>query len=122
MSQVPRQPAKTSQVRGPKQEDSEEDSEEVWRNRSSHRQNGVDAIKRSATYIIAEASQIQRPKSPDAQDRALSKRVWERTVQQWRRDLLGLVKSLSRDARMDVGPLKLGRCRVSGALRPFLCT
>ena len=83
--------------------------EETWRNRCRHRQNGVCAVKRGVNYIIAEASGIHRPKSPDPQDRRLSKREWEKTVQRWRLELLSGVKALSTDAIMEVGALRLVR-------------
>lgn len=63
-------------------------SEEVWRRRSAHRAAGVAAVKRSADYISAAAGpRVPRPKTPDPTDRKLSKRAWERGVQQWRMDL-----------------------------------
>ena len=52
-------------------------------------------MKRSDDYMIAQAAQVPRPKSPDATNKKLSKRGWERGVQQWRLDLKGVVASLS---------------------------
>ena len=69
-------------------------TEEVWQRRVGHRQAGVDAVKRSADYMIAEAAQVPRPKSPDATNKKLSKRKWERGVQQWRMDLKAVVSLL----------------------------
>ena len=51
-------------------------------------------MKRSADYMIAEAAQVPRPKSPDATNKKLSKRKWERGVQQWRMDLKAVVSLL----------------------------
>ena len=73
----------------------EECNEEVWERRSAHRAAGVAAVKRSADYISATADpQVPRPKTPDPTDRKLSKRAWERGVQQWRMDLKGVVQNL----------------------------
>lgn len=89
--------------------------EEVWRHRCLHRQDGVCAVKRSVHYTILEAAQVQRPKSPDPQDRTVSKRDWERSVQRWRFGLAVGCAALSRDAIMEVGALRL--VRVSGRKR-----
>ena len=73
----------------------EECNEEVWQRRSAHRAAGVAAVKRSADYISATADpRVPRPKTPDPTDRKLSKRAWERGVQQWRMDLKGVVANL----------------------------
>ena len=79
----------------------------VWRHRCLHRQDGVRAVKRSLHYTILEAAQLQRPKSPDPQDRTVSKRDWERRVQQWRFGLAVGCAALSRDAIMEVGAIRL---------------
>ena len=69
----------------------EQCTEEVWQRRSAHRAAGVGAVKRSADYIRATADPlVPRPKTPDPTDRKLSKRTWERNVQQWRMDLKAL--------------------------------
>ena len=71
----------------------EECNEQVWQCRSLHRAAGVKAVKRSADYITATAnSETSRPNTPDPMDRKLSKRVWERGVQQWRMDLKSVAK------------------------------
>ena len=59
-----------------------------------HRAAGVAAVKRSADYVTATAARVPRPRTPDPTDRKLSKRGWERGVQQWRMDLKGVVGSL----------------------------
>lgn len=70
----------------------EECNEEVWQRRSAHRAAGVAAVKRSADYISATADpHVPRPNTPDPTDRKLSKRAWERGVQQWRMDLKAVV-------------------------------
>ena len=81
--------------RSPVGANDEECNEEVWQRRSAHRAAGVAAVKRSADYISATADpNVPRPKTPDSTDRKLSKRAWERGVQQWRMDLKGVVASL----------------------------
>ena len=73
----------------------EECNEEVWQRRMAHRLAGVASIKRSADYTTATAhAHVPRPRTPDATDRKLSKRAWERGVQQWRMDLKGVVQNL----------------------------
>ena len=73
----------------------EECNEEVWQRRSKHRAAGVEAVKRSADYITAAANpHVPRDKTPDPTDRKLSKRAWERGVQQWRMDLKPVVWNL----------------------------
>ena len=67
----------------------------MWQRRSAHRAAGVAAVKRSADYISATADpRVPRPKTPDPTDRKLSKRAWERGVQQWRMDLKSVVANL----------------------------
>ena len=51
-------------------------------------------MKRSDDYRIALAAQVPRPRSPDATNKKLSKREWERGVQQWRMDLKAVVSLL----------------------------
>ena len=75
----------------------QECNEEVWQRRSAHRAAGVAAVKRSADYISATAAMVPRPQTPDPGDRKLSKRAWERGVQQWRMDLKGVVANLDID-------------------------
>ena len=71
----------------------EECNEQAWQRRSVHRVAGVKAVKRSADYITAMAnSETSRPNTPDPMDRKVSKRVWERGVQQWRMDLKSVAK------------------------------
>ena len=73
----------------------EECNEEVWQRRMMHRLAGVAAVKRSNDYIMAtDHAHVPRPRTPDATDRKLSKRAWERWVQQWRMDLKGVAQNL----------------------------
>ena len=73
----------------------EECNEEVWQRRSAHRAAGVAAVKRGADYISAAADpNVARPATPDPTDRKLSKRAWERGMQQWRVDLKTVVGNL----------------------------
>ena len=73
----------------------EECNEEVWQRRSAHRAAGVAAVKRSADYILAAADpNVARPRTPDPTNRKLSKRAWERGMQQWRMDLKIVVENL----------------------------
>ena len=68
-----------------------EDDEEVWQRRMAHRVEGVAAVMRSDDYTRATADpQAPRPRTPDPTDRRLSKRAWERCVQQWRIYLKGI--------------------------------
>ena len=67
---------------------------ETWEKRSAHRLAGVKAIQRSSDYIAVVTAGVPRPKTPDPTDRKLSKRAWERGVQQWRMDLKGVKAKL----------------------------
>ena len=51
-------------------------------------------MKRSNDDMIALVAQVPRPKSPDAADKKLSKRKWERGVQIWREGLKAVVSLL----------------------------
>ena len=74
----------------------EECEEETWQTRSAHRVAGVKAVKRSADYIRVTANSLTpRPRTPDPIDRKLSKRAWERSVQQWRIDLRAISDNMS---------------------------
>ena len=75
-------------------------SEADWSRRAMHRQAGVDAVKRSCDYRLANevlarvaarggaeasaAAEAARPRTPDPHGRVLRKRPWERSVQNWR--------------------------------------
>ena len=73
----------------------EECTPEVWDKRACHRKAGVNAVKRSPPYIIATACPwTPRPTTPDPTSKNPSKRRWERSVQQWRFDLVGITLSL----------------------------
>ena len=75
--------------------------EEVWERRTAHRLAGVGAIKRSAHYlIVTEDTGNARPKTPDPGDRTVSKRSWERGVQQWRANLAAAAVEAQRRATL----------------------
>ena len=70
-------------------------NEETWERRMGHRAAGVAAVKRSKQYVIVtENPNTARPRTPDPTDRKLSKRAWERRMQQWRMDLDDVVREL----------------------------
>ena len=80
------QPNEESNVTGDASE------EEVWQTRTSHRLEGVAAVKRSLEYrelLVAERvhGSVVRPKTPDPYDRSVVKRKWERGMQIWRKHL-----------------------------------
>lgn len=64
-------------------------SEQDLERRREHRRNGVVAVKRSAGYqalkkIQAEDFSVAAPQTPDPDDLSISKRAWEKEVQDWR--------------------------------------
>ena len=97
----------------------EECNEEVWQRRSRHREAGVEAVKRSAEYITAAANpHVPRPMTPDPTDRRLSKRAWERGVQQWRENLKTVVGNMEiYDEAESVGMEVEAIIRIQGAHR-----
>ena len=64
--------------------------EEDWQRRIRHRRAAVNHIKCTPEYVAANAHS-SRPHTPDPEDRNVSKRSWEKSVQAWRRDLKHLV-------------------------------
>ena len=61
---------------------------DVWQRRLDKRQHAVHSIKKKPEYMswLANKDSV-RPLTPDPQDAKVSKRQWERSVQQWRRAL-----------------------------------
>ena len=55
----------------------------VWRRREAKRRAAVEGVKASREY----AACSERPPTPDPSDRALTKRQWERCMQDWRQAL-----------------------------------
>merc|ERR1712187_230780 len=71
-----------------------EASEEDWKRRIEHRTAAVEYIKTTNQYQRFAADREKgvekdktRPKTPDPEDRTVSKRGWEKSVQRWRMDL-----------------------------------
>lgn len=64
-------------------------SEDEWPRRIRHRHFAVACIKRSS-YYAASLGSVGRPHTPDAEDREVSKRTWEKSVQDWREHLKSL--------------------------------
>ena len=61
---------------------------DVWQQRLNKRQHAVHSIKKKPEYMSWLANKVSvRPLTPDPQDAKVSKRQWERSVQQWRRAL-----------------------------------
>eukprot|EP00973_Karenia_brevis_P023925 3298936-Karenia_brevis.AAC.2 len=60
------------------------DSEVTWQRREQKRNAAVRAIKASPEY---KSTIRPRPKTPDAFNRTISKRQWEFSIQEWRREL-----------------------------------
>ncbi|CAE8608568.1 unnamed protein product [Polarella glacialis] len=64
-------------------------SEEEWQHREEKRRRALCIVKATAEYQAFEARRPEcrsedEPRTPDAADRAISKRSWEQEVQQWR--------------------------------------
>ena len=86
--------------------EAEETEEQMWERRGSHRRAGIAAVKRSADYIAALERCGQRPTTPCPEDRTISKRSWERSVQGWRVFLRDLAADISPNAGHGVsGPV-----------------
>ena len=71
-----------------------EGTEEDWLRRHCKRRGAVATIQRTAAYIafshdreVGDYIPDFRPTTPDAEDRSISKRMWEATVANWRTDL-----------------------------------
>eukprot|EP00931_Biecheleriopsis_adriatica_P038855 TRINITY_DN22223_c0_g1_i1.p1 TRINITY_DN22223_c0_g1~~TRINITY_DN22223_c0_g1_i1.p1 ORF type:complete len:189 (-),score=45.64 TRINITY_DN22223_c0_g1_i1:84-650(-) len=68
-------------------------SEDDWQHREEKRRRAVLIVKATPDYqTYAEAGtstekEVGAPRTPDASDRAMSKRRWEQEVQQWRASL-----------------------------------
>lgn len=65
-------------------------TEEDWERRIRHRRAAVTHIKFTPEYV-ASNTHFSRPRTPDPEDRKLSKRSWEKSLQAWRRDLRSLI-------------------------------
>ncbi len=65
---------------------------EVWAQRRTHRRAGYDAIARDGRYYILRLL-AEMPVAPDPDDRTVSKRAWEASVQHWREQLQRLYKT-----------------------------
>merc|ERR1712137_583628 len=80
-------------------------SEEDWQRRIAKRTGAVATIKGTAEYqaffarggASALAPGVPAPKTPDPQDRSVSKRNWESSVMEWRTALRDCVPSDSLD-------------------------
>ena len=62
----------------------EDVGEEERARRHAKRFAGLCAVKKTPAYIITTLRQRQRPTSPDPYDDRVSKRAWEKSMQQWR--------------------------------------
>ena len=65
-----------------------------WARRLAHRTEGTRAVKRTKDYTAAWTAQVPRPRTPDPTRRDLSKRAWERAMQEWRHGLKGVVSQM----------------------------
>ena len=74
----------------------EDCTEEERQRRSAKRVAGVAAVKRSTDYYVVAIANpsVPRPSTPDPTDKKVSKRSWERSMQEWRWDLKGVVANL----------------------------
>ena len=72
-------------------------TEADWQRRLSHRRAVVSYVKSTWEYK-ASAANSSRPPTPNPEDRNVSKRMWEKSIQTWRRDLKDLVSFSDRDA------------------------
>ena len=65
-------------------------TEADWQRRVSHRCATVRYVKSTWEYK-ASAANSSRPSTPNPEDRDVSKRVWEKSIKTWRRDLQDLI-------------------------------
>ena len=65
-------------------------TEADWQRRLSHRRAVVSYVKSTWEYK-ASAANSSRPSTPNPEDRDVSKRVWEKSIKTWRRDLQDLI-------------------------------
>jgi len=76
-------------------------TEEDWQRRLAHRKAAIDFVKTTPQYL--EFDNIQRhrglddtePLTPDPTDRNVSKRQWEKSVQNWRVALVSWCRTRS---------------------------
>ena len=79
--------------------DTNADSYEVWMARRGHRMEAIRAVRRSEDYVRAleirgrgQCAYLIMPLEPNPYAR-VSKRTWERSVQQWRRAFAAICES-----------------------------
>ena len=65
-------------------------TEADWQRRISHRRAVVSYVKSTWEYKAA-AANSSCPSTPDPENRDVSKRKWEKSIQTWRRDLKDLI-------------------------------
>ena len=65
-------------------------TEADWQRRISHRRAVVSYVKSTWEYKAA-AANSSCPSTPDPENRDISKRKWEKSIQAWRRDLKDLI-------------------------------
>ena len=66
---------------------------EVCLRRQIKRQAAVAAIKNTPAYIVVKARGRRSP-TPDPEDRTISKRSWERSIMEWRKNLREQLRDL----------------------------
>ena len=82
-------------------DDDDDEFLERWGRRARHRQAGIDAVRRSVQYVRVvshhqvRTGAVERPATPDATDRSVSKRGWEKKVNCWRMELGLLAQQLA---------------------------
>ena len=64
-------------------------SEDDWVRRRTHRRAAISHIKKTTAYANTTLSNTasMRPRTPDASDKEVGKRAWEKSVQKWRKEL-----------------------------------
>ena len=65
-------------------------TETDWQRRIGHRRATVSYVKSTWEYK-ASAANSSRPSTPNPEDRDVSKRAWEKSIQTWRQDLKDLI-------------------------------
>jgi hypothetical protein len=64
--------------------------EDPWERRLRKRRNAVRHVRGTATYTTCVLLRLPMPPQPDPEDRSVSKRQWELSIQVWRRLLAAL--------------------------------
>ena len=81
----------------------DEGVENIARLRRAKRFAGLCAVKRSPAYILTVSRRgRQRPRSPDPYDLSLSKRSWEKSMQDWRASLRKILHQIHREDAKDI--------------------